>query len=106
MIVGYYILKKDAHHEFCSQESTHSCSTELVDGHVIIWARFHDHGHEKRFIDKTGAEPLPDPRRLTKISLRHAFLLAQHGIKEEHTTMDVSDCLEKSVGIGMRLPQF
>lgn len=104
MFVGYYILPADVLHKAAQEEPFHSCSVAIDDTHVLCWARFQDEGHEARFRTQDSVEALPDVRESKPISDGHAQKLSKFGVKQGHSSMDVSSALEQSVGRCMKLP--
>jgi hypothetical protein len=106
LIVGYYILPIDVFHAAAKEDPFHACAHQIDDTHVICWARFLDHGHEQRFLAREGVEALPDARRDRAIAKHHAKRLERYGVKDGHSTLDVSDRLIEVAGHCMKLPHF
>ena len=104
MISGYYILPISVFHATASVEPFHACAHQIDETHVIGWAQFLDHGHEQRFLEREGVEPLPETRQPHSISDSHATLLQKYGVKRGDTSLDVSERLVEVAGHCMKLP--
>ena len=99
----YYIVPKDEFFRACKEDPFGANAHDIDETHVIVLARFSDHGQQFRFEQRAGVEALPDPRSAKSIASAHAAKLAKYGVQQGHTTLDVSDRLAEVAGHYMKL---
>jgi hypothetical protein len=89
----YYITDKATWHSV-RNHATSSHFLDLENGQILVKADFADPSKAANFTHPR-IVPLPHPYRQTKLHPDVVSVLAHLGVNETHSTMDVSDIVEK-----------